>query len=142
MSTFIRFLIVFGLASLAGCTGIRQRDAEPGALARYLEYAGEPIPSFSTVGRIDAWRPLSRTQLVVWTRLDNAYLLTVNPTCQELEFAMSIALVSRVDGTVSSGFDHVRAGRDRCQIMEIRPIDYRLMKQEERALREEAGRPG
>ena len=130
MNSFLRFLVLLGLASLAACAGIRQRDGEPSALARYLEYAGEPIPSFSTLGRIDTWRPLSRTRLVVWTRLDDAYLLTVDPTCQELEFAMSIALVSRVDGTISSGFDHLRAGRDRCQIMEIRPIDYRLMKRE------------
>ena len=142
MSTFLRFLILLGLASLAACAGIRQRDGEPSALTRYLEYAGEPIPSFSTMGRVDAWRGLSRTQLVVWTRLDDANLLTADPTCRELQFAMNIALESRVNGTSSSGFDHVRAGRDRCQIVQIRPIDYRLMKQEERALREEAGRSG
>jgi hypothetical protein len=70
--------------------------------------------------------------------MNDAYLLTVVPTCQDLEFATTIALVSRVDGTVSSGFDHVRAGRDRCQITEIRPIDYRLMKQEERELRKQS----
>jgi len=136
MSLFVRLVALLGLSMLAACAGVRQRDGEPTDRERYLHYAGEPISSFSTIGRIDGWRPLGRNQLVVWTRMNDAYLLTVFPTCQELEFALSIALVSRVDGTVSSGFDHVQVGRDRCRIQEIRPINYRLMKQEERELRQ------
>jgi len=137
MKLYARLLALFGLALLTACAGIRQRDDEPSDRERYLHYAGAPIPSFSTIGHVDGWRPLGRNQLVVWTRLNEAYLLTVAPTCLELEFAISIALESKLAGTVSSGFDHVRVGRDRCQIMEIRPIDYRLMRQEERELRKQ-----
>jgi hypothetical protein len=138
MTPQARLLALLGLTLLAACAGISQREGEPSARERYLHYAGAPISSFSSIGGIDGWRSLSRTELVVWTGMNDAYLLTVVPTCQDLEFATTIALVSRVDGTVSSGFDHVRAGRDRCQITEIRPIDYRLMKQEERELRKQS----
>lgn len=135
MKTYVRIAVLLGFAMLAACTSVRQRDGEPSARERYLHYAGKPVGSFSTLGRIDGWLPLGRNQLVVWTRVNDAYLLTVVPTCQELDSAIGIALDSRVEGTVRSGFDHVRVGRDRCQILEIRPVDYRLMKQEERELR-------
>lgn len=122
---------------VAGCAGARQREGGVSDGERYWHYAQEETPSFSTHGRIAGWRPLGRNELVVWTRFDEAYLLRVDPTCLELDTALGIRLESRVSGTISSGFDWVRAGRERCRILKIYPVDYRLMKQEERELRQE-----
>jgi hypothetical protein len=123
------------IAFLAGCTALRQREGEVSDRERYWYYAGEPVPSFMTGGRISGWRPLAKYELVVWTRFDDAYLLTVDPTCIELATAGGISIRSRTGNTVSSGFDSIGIGRERCLIREIRPVDYRLMKQEARELR-------
>lgn len=134
--------VAASLAALlaAGCATARQRPGELSDRERYWHYAGEEVPSFSTRGRIDGWRPLGRYELVVWTRIDEAYLLRVDPTCIELDTALGIRLESRIDGTIASGFDWVRVGRNRCRILKIHPIDYRLMKQEERELRHKKGK--
>lgn len=132
--------IAVALASLlaAGCAGTRQREGEASDRERYWYYAKEEVPSFNSWGRISGWRPLGRHELVVWTRFDEAYLLRVDPTCFELDTAVGIRLESRVSGTISSGFDWVRVGRDRCRILKIFPMDYKLMKQEERELRQKS----
>ncbi|HEY7753944.1 MAG TPA: DUF6491 family protein [Steroidobacteraceae bacterium] len=131
--------VIAGLtaALVAGCATMRQREGEISDRERYWYYAKEEVPSFNTVGRLDGWRPLGRDEIVVWTRFDEAYILRLAPTCFELNTAIGIRLESRVSGTISSGFDWVRVGRDRCRIIKIHPIDYRLMKQEERELRQE-----
>lgn len=136
--------IAAALASLlaAGCAGTRQREGEPSDRERYWHYAKEEVPSFSSMGRISGWRPLGRDELVVWTRFDEAYILRVAPTCFELDTAIGIRLESRMSGTISSGFDWVRVGRDRCRIVKIVPVDYKLMKQEERELRQESKKDG
>lgn len=132
--------IIAGLAAVlvAGCAGTRQREGEISERERYWYYAKEEVPSFNSWGRISGWRPLGRHELVVWTRFDEAYILRVDPTCFELDTAIGIRLESRVSGTISSGFDWVRVGRDRCRILKIFPMDYRLMKQEERELRQQS----
>jgi hypothetical protein len=132
--------IGMALASLlaAGCAGTRQREGEMSDRERYWHYASEEVPSFNTLGRLSGWRPLGRHELVVWTRFDEAYILRVDPTCYELDTAIGIRLESRVTGTISSGFDWVRIGRSRCRILKIFPVDYKLMKQEERELRQKA----
>lgn len=137
-------VIAAGLATIlaAGCAGARQREGEISDRERYWYYAGEAIPSFNTWGRIDGWRPLGRNELVVWTRFDEAYILRVDPSCLELDTAIGIRLESRVSGTISSGFDSVRIGRHSCRILKIHPLDYRLMKQEERELRERKEKDG
>jgi hypothetical protein len=132
--------VIAGLAAVlaAGCVGTRQREGEISDRDRYWHYARDEVPSFSTWGRLDGWRPLGQHELVVWTRFDEAYILRVDPTCFELDTAIGIRLESRVSGTISSGFDWVRAGRDRCRILKIFPMDYKLMKQEERELRQQS----
>jgi hypothetical protein len=136
--------IAVALAALlaAGCAGTRQREGEISDRDRYWHYARDEVPSFSSLGRINGWRPLGRNELVVWTRFDEAYILRVDPGCFELDPAIGIRLESRVGGTISSGFDWVRVGRDRCRILKIFPVDYKLMKQEERELRQESKKDG
>jgi hypothetical protein len=129
-------LCLLAVVLLAACATTRQRDGEISDRERYWYYAKPAVSSFSTVGRISGWRPLGRNELVVWTRFDEAYILRVSPGCFGLDSEWGIRIESRVQGMVSSGFDSVRVGRDTCRILEIHPMDYKLMKQEERELRQ------
>ncbi len=126
------------LAAIPGCTSTRQREGEIPDRDRFWYYAKDEVPSFNSWGRLSGWRPLGRNELVVWTRFDEAYILRVDPGCYELDTAIGIRLESRVGGTISSGFDWVRVGRNRCRILKIYPMDYKLMKQEERELRQQS----
>jgi len=64
----------------------------------------------------------------------NAYLLKVMPPCEDLQFANRIG-ISSTTGTVYSRLDSVIAGHWRCQIAEIRKIDYQRMRADMRAQR-------
>jgi hypothetical protein len=109
------------------CSGIPQRANEQQLREQYLQYAATPIDHFTYLSRYDSWRALSRTQLVVWTTMNDAYLLTVREPCINLQFTQRIGLSSTA-GTVSNGLDFVLVDHDRCQITEIRPLDYRKMR--------------
>jgi hypothetical protein len=116
---------------LAACTsqGPRERDTE--AYERYRDFAGAPIDEFTYLGRYDGWRSLGRNVLAIQTSISDAYLLTVQGPCSELEFANTIALTS-TGNTVRRGLDSVRTGRVSCAITEIRPVNYAEMRKAER----------
>jgi hypothetical protein len=59
--------------------------------------------------------------------LNDAYLLSVRAPCINLQFTQRIGLTSTA-GTVNSGLDSVLVDRERCQITEIRPVDYKKMR--------------
>ncbi len=132
----LRGLVTAGIAlTLAACAGMGKRESDERTLARYMDAAGEPIEQFSYLGRFDGWRALGRDKVVVWTGINDAYLLTVQTPCTELPFAQTIALTTTTN-TVSRGFDSVRFGpnpNQQCRISEIRPIDYRKVRELERA---------
>jgi hypothetical protein len=111
----------------AACSGIPQRASDEEQQQQYLQYAGAPIEHFTYLSHYDSWRSLSRTQLVVWTTINDAYLLTVREPCINLQFTQRIGLTSTA-GTVSSRLDSVLVDRERCQITEIRPVDYKKMR--------------
>jgi hypothetical protein len=116
----------------AGCSGIPRRERDQEQLDRYLRYAGEPVDHITYLGHYDNWQSVSRYQLVLWTNINDAYLITVRPPCEDLQFAQRIG-ITQTASTISSRFDSVLVKHWRCQISEIRPIDYRRMKQDERA---------
>ena len=123
--------IVLATLFLGACSGIPQRTTDKEDLERYLRYAGEPVSSVSYLGRYDSWRPLGRDNLVIWTGINEAYLLTIAGPCNDLPFANRIAIKTR--GPTLGRGDSVIIGRgQRCLITAIRPIDYRKMKQDER----------
>lgn len=112
-------------ALLGGCAGIPQQAAGgPIPRDRYEAYAGAPVHSFNYLGRFDGWRPLGRHQLAVWTGSGDGYLLSLEPPCLNLDFSAAISFTTQIAHTVTSGLDSVRVGRDRCRILEIRPLDY------------------
>jgi hypothetical protein len=116
---------------ISACSGIPRRASDQEDLARYLQYAGEPVDSVSYLGRYDGWRALGRDNLVLFMGPTEAYLLTVAGPCNDLPFATRVAIKSR--GPTLSRGDAVIIGRgQRCLITELRPIDYRRMKQDAR----------
>ncbi|MGH8139333.1 MAG: DUF6491 family protein [Steroidobacteraceae bacterium] len=119
-------------ALLSACAGIPRQERDHEQLERYVKYAGPPVDHFTYLGRYDGWQSLGRYQLVLWTTINDAYLITVLPPCEDLQFTQRIGLTSTAH-TVSARFDNVLVRHWRCQISEIRPVDYLRMKQDLRA---------
>lgn len=123
-----RTLLVLVLTALltSACGALQRNEKEP-VLAKYEPYIGEPIRGFTSF-RLSSWQSVSRTQLILWTGVNEAYLVTVWDTCPDLQFTETI----RVTSTTSeiSTFDQVLVGSDRCQIQHIQPIDVRRMRAE------------
>jgi hypothetical protein len=124
-------LLVAALVA-AGCSGIPRRQRDQEQLDRYLRYAGDPVDRITYLGHYDNWQSVSRYQIVLWTNINDAYLITVRPPCEDLQFAQRIG-ITQTGSTISSRFDAVLVKHWRCQISEIRPIDYLRMKQDQRA---------
>jgi len=116
---------VMAVGLMAGCASQTKLD--------YREYAGQPVKSFY-MNSYDGWSPVSKDQLVVWTGLNEAYLLKVTGYCPNLQYAHAIAVTSTAN-TVDK-FEKVIVGRDKCFINEIRPIDTKQMKEDRKLLRE------
>jgi len=120
------FATALAAATLAGCASSPKLD--------YREYAGEPIKSFYMYD-YDGWSAVSENQLVVWTGINTAYLVSVKGYCPDLKFANVIAVTSTAN-TVDK-FEKVIVGKDRCFIDEIRPIDTKQMKEDRKLLYEQ-----
>ena len=122
---------------VAGCSsGLARRD-ESGL--KYVDYAGEPVQQITAMRGIDSWTPVSRNQLVIWTGINEAWLLKVWDNCPDLNFANSIQVTQT--GRSISRFERVIAGRDSCPIQEIRPVDVNRMKADRKAARDTTPTP-
>src|SRR5882672_6121157 len=126
------FVLLAAALITAGCSGIPRRDRDQEALDRYLRYAGPPVDHITYLGHYDNWQSVSRYQIVLWTNINDAYLITVRPPCEDLQFAQRIG-ITQTASTISSRFDAVLVKHWRCQISEIRPIDYLQMRRDQRA---------
>ena len=104
------------------------------ALSEYLPYAGEPVDRFQ-FWDLQRWELVGEYKVVVWPRLNEAYLLTVDPPCQDLRWAQKIGVTSTAN-SVSKSFDSVVVGKFKCRINEIRPIDYKKYLSDRKAKKE------
>lgn len=120
MKTLLALALAAAVAS--GCASGLSRSSGDRVLERYEPYIGEPIRGF-TAFRMQSWQPVSRTQLILWTSINDAYLLTVSNNCPELMFTDSVQVTSTASQI--SSLDQVRVGGDRCPIEKIQPIDIR-----------------
>jgi hypothetical protein len=123
------------IALLAGCAGGPPRVQNSESLDRYLAYAGEPVDRTSPF-RLDSWEYLDRARIVLWTGVNEAYLVTVWDTCRDLQFTNHIRVVSSMGNSISR-FDKIKSDGDTCPIREIRPIDVKQMKADAAAARAE-----
>lgn len=127
MRALLPVMLTTLLASACATQEGIERSKGDRLLSRYEPYVGEPVKSFTAL-RQDSWQPISRTQLVLWTDINHAYLLTVSSNCPHLMFADAV----RVTSTASSisTLDQVIVRGDRCPIQKIEPIDVQRMKQD------------
>jgi Family of unknown function (DUF6491) len=118
-------------ALLAGCSSTFWTPTTPAPERReqYLHYASAPVESFTYLRDYYAWTPIGNFQLVLWTTINDAYLITVLPPCVGLDFATGIRL-TKTANTVTRGVDKIEFQDQTCFISQLRPIDYEAMKRE------------
>ncbi len=112
---------------LAGCSASNtraERDAQ--RLDDLRSVAGEPVRDFRYT-RLQGWNTFGDTSVLVETSQRQGWLLSVDESCIDLPFAHAIGLSSG-PGNIVSTFDYVTVGRDRCRILEIRPVDLRALR--------------
>jgi hypothetical protein len=116
------------------------RDAE--RLALYRNHAGEPVKGFQYYGRFSSWTPLGDSAIAIWVSPSRAWLLDLYGPCNDLDFAHAVALTT-TGNRVSARFDSVRVVQSwpssiPCRIKEIRPLDVKSLRAEEKTRRESA----
>jgi Family of unknown function (DUF6491) len=99
---------------------------EAANLARVEKYVGAPVEGF-TMWSMYKWQGLGPEKLAVWTKINEAYLLTVEQPCIHLQEAKGIRVSSKMSHQVNRRLDFVDFASQHCQIVEIRPIDYKTM---------------
>jgi hypothetical protein len=122
-------LIAAALAGvLAACSSVPYAQRVSQRQAAYAAAAGEPVRSFRFF-ELYSWEPLSDSQLAVYTRPNEAWLLSLSGPCQDLEFTNAIGLTSSLH-EVSVNFDRVLTGGRNfpCFIAQIRPVDLTRLK--------------
>lgn len=132
MKKFLFALFSVGLVS-ACSSGLLKSDRFK---VDYASYAGDPVSDIVVMRGIDSWTPVSRNQLVIWTRINEAYLLRVWDACPDLMFANTIRVTQT--GFTINKFEKVIAGRDSCPILEIRPLDVKQIKADRQAAKDRA----
>ena len=134
--------ILFALLVLLLSTGVaaQTQDKHDEALSQYLPYAGEPVDSFQ-FWALKRWELVGEYKVVIWPRLNEAYLVTVDAPCDDLRWAKAISVTSSAN-RVYQRFSFVRAGKYKCRIKEIQPIDYKKLladRKAAKAAKEEKG---
>ena len=117
------------IASLSACTRVG-KDYTARVEARQQAYAaaaGQPVNSFRYFS-LWSWEPLGDSELAVYTRSNEAWLLDLDGRCRNLEFTNHIALTSSAS-EVSAKFDRVITGPADapCFIKQIRPVDIKKL---------------
>jgi hypothetical protein len=127
-------LVIAGL--MAACSNVPYAKRTSDRLAAYTAAAGAPVKSFNFFNPLYSWEPLSDTQLVIYTKPKEAYLIDL-AACQNLQFTNGIGLTSNLN-QVAVGFDKVIVGPPRlpCVISKIRPIDVAHLKAVQQAQRQ------
>jgi hypothetical protein len=80
------------------------------------------------------WSAVSKDQVVVWSGINEAYLIKVSGYCPDLQFANAIG-VTNTAGRVDK-FEKILVGKDKCLIDEIRPVDTKQMKADRKLMKE------
>lgn len=133
-------VVLATLLALPAAAVAATRAKELASLARFQQFAGEPVDRIRSFTLTD-WRSLGPTHLAVWRGPRDAWLIRVAEPCLGLEFAHTIGLTTS-GGTVSARFDRIEfrdslgsSRREQCRIEEIRVVDYPKVREAERAAR-------
>jgi hypothetical protein len=137
---FLNFLMVSAAAALIAATGCAtvERSNDNAQIAAsnprseiYNQHAGEPQARVE-FQRLDHWRAINRDQIVVRSRENGYFLLTLDPLCaQELAFAsgFGISVEQSTLGTLRE-LDRIYTRDSSCLIRSIRPVDHAAVKAE------------
>jgi hypothetical protein len=90
----------------AACSGIPRRVRDQETLDRYLRYAGPPVDQITYLAHYDNWQVVSPYQIVLFANINDAYLITVWPPCENLQFANRLG-ITQTANTISSRFDAI-----------------------------------
>ncbi len=121
--------IALGGALLGGCAGVPPNRSDAVAKENFIKYAGPPVENFRHLGHYNGFRTLGGRDVVVWTTINDAWLITVMEPCPDLPFANGLGLTSDAGHTITRRIDWVTFDHGRCRIEQIRHIDYLAMKQ-------------
>lgn len=113
---------------LGGCASMPPDRSDAAAKESFSRYAGPPVDSFQHFGHYDGFRTLGGRDVVVWTSVNDAWLITVMAPCPELPFANGLGLTSTPGHVVTAHVDWVTFDHGRCRIEQIRHVDYLAMK--------------
>ena len=115
-------MLIAGALLLQACAtteGPKERMAD--RLAFVERFTGPPVDSFH-FWDMKRFEVLGEHALMVWTTIDDAYLITVERPCNGLVFARGVGL-SSTQRRVHQRFDTVNFDNQRCDIAGIRPVD-------------------
>ena len=126
-------LAILGIATVlgtlpGGCADMQPNHSDDVARENFLKYAGPPVDSFTYLGHYNGFRALGGRDVVVWTSINDAWLITVMAPCPNLPYANGLGMTS-AGHTITSRVDWVHFDRGRCRIESIRHVDYLAMKQ-------------
>lgn len=124
------------LASCASPPIARPNTAES---ASYMAHAGKPVNRFTWITGYRRASAISSSQVLVWTDINRAYLVTALRPCANLWFAHHIGFTQTGD-SVYARLNLVRADGWTCGIETIQPVDYRAAEQD--LERQQASAPG
>jgi hypothetical protein len=124
-------LLMLALAVAAPVTYASQPGKSDQRLLDYQVASGAPADSFRYAS-FWSWEGLDHTHLAVYTRGDEAYLLTVDSGCGNLALVNSIFVTSRKQ-EVTAHLDRVLPEHMiPCTITEIRPVNLSKLKADEK----------
>ena len=124
-----KFMVLAGcaVAGLSGAALADTRATEAENLARFEQFASAPVDNF-TMWKMYQFQLLGPDTVAVWSGVNDVYMLKVEQPCINLENAKAIVVTSKMQHQVNKKLDFVNFGSQRCQILEIHPIDYKAMK--------------
>jgi hypothetical protein len=118
-------------ALLAACASAPAAQGYAAERASYMAHAGKPVDRLVWTTNYRRLAAISSDQLVVWTGLEQPYLVTVRHPCANLWFANHLGLTQTGD-SVYTRANLVKADGWTCAIKTIQPVDYRQMQQDQR----------
>ncbi|MGH8299266.1 MAG: DUF6491 family protein [Steroidobacteraceae bacterium] len=116
--------VLVAAALLASCASTPVVRSDAAERASFMANAGRPVERFEWVTGYQRWTAISPDQVVVWTNLNRAYLVTVSHPCDNLWFAHTIGFTRTGDSTYAH-VNFVKADGWTCAIKTIQPVDYR-----------------
>lgn len=129
--------LLCGALLLAGGAQADTPETQKKNLDGYTPYLQAPVGQFN-FWSLHKWQLVGPDKVVVWLTINDAYLLTVETPCDSLQWTNDIGVTSQASHTVMRRMDWVIAGKDRCRIAQIQPIDYARMKKESDKAADEA----